>query len=159
MHGTREARIVRTDEFSDLQTNFFLGSTLLGQQIGKRAHARFGIAQIMDRRRDDARVLDATVFPNFQLMNERAARSLGHANAPARTNFEIDGLARSLAECEPTKHRLATNAHIDELDGLRNIVQEGVSRRRTQARFRRSQSRRLRKLIPAQVNARNRAAE
>ena len=122
MHGTREARIVRAHEFSDLQTNFFLGSTLLSHQIGKRAHARFGIAQIMDRGRDDARVFNAPIFPNFQLMDERAARSLGHANAPARTNLEIDRLARSFAECEPTEHRFATNAHIDELDGLRNIV-------------------------------------
>lgn len=131
MHGTREAWIVRTNEFSDLQTNFFLRGALLGHQVGKRAHARFGIAQIMDRGRDDTRMLDATVFPNFQFMDERAARSLGHANAPACTNLEIDGFARSFAECEPTEHRFATNAYIDELDGLRNIVQEGVSRRRT----------------------------
>ena len=90
-------------------------------------------------------------------MDERAARSLGHANAPARTNLEIDGLARSFAERKPAKHRLAANAHIDELDGLRDIVQEGVSHRRTKARLGRSQSCGLRKLVPAQVDARKRA--
>ena len=91
---------------------------------------------------------------NFQLMNGVPARSLGHANAPARTP-KSTGLLVPSPNASQQASRLATNAYIGELDGLRNIVQKKGFAPEDAGRFRRSQSRRL-QLIPAPINARKR---
>ena len=93
-------------------------------------------------------------------MEEHASRSLGE---PGRTTgTHLEGRRRTRARKavvtlgEPARDARTAVERIDELDGLRDVVAEGVALRRTKPRLCSSKSRTLTELAPRRVDARKR---